>query len=153
MPYHHVYVGVNHCIKMCQYICSVIVWCFFFQWSSAAPTWWTGHMTPTPFPSLQACASRTARVLVELRGTLILDMCVQVVEALGQLGKRRRAFSGAVRLELSTQPGGVQLVHRCLSEEETEGMQTYPLGLVKAFECKCRKMYWMTWESYSAYGS
>lgn len=73
-------------------------------------------MASAPFPCLQASAPRTARVLVELRGTLILYMCVEVVEALGQLGKHRRAFSGVVRLELSAQPRGVELVHRCLSE-------------------------------------
>lgn len=78
-------------------------------------------MTSAPFPSLQASAAGTARVLVELRGTLILYMCVEVVEALGQLGKHRRAFSGAARLELSAQHRGVELVHGCLSEGRSRG--------------------------------
>lgn len=48
-------------------------------------------------------------------------MCVKVVEALGQLRKYWRAFSGAVRLELLAQPRGVELVHRCLSEGRRRG--------------------------------
>lgn len=55
-------------------------------------------------------------MLVELRGALVLYVCVKVVEALGQPGKHWRAFGGAVRLELSAQARGVELVHRCLSE-------------------------------------
>lgn len=73
-------------------------------------------MKPAPFPSLQTSAAGAARVLVELRGALVLYMCVKVVEALGQLGKHYRAFSGADRLELLATLRGVELVHRCLSD-------------------------------------
>lgn len=87
-------------------------------------------MTPTPFPSFQASTTSTARVVVERRCTLILYMCVKVMEALGQLGRHCRAFSGAVRLELSAQPRGIELVHRCLSEERRRSQgyaDIYPL--------------------------
>lgn len=36
------------------------------------------------------------------------------MEALGQLGKLLRAISGGGRLELLSQPRGIELVHRCL---------------------------------------
>lgn len=91
-------------------------------------------MTPTPLASLQAGAARTARVVVEWRSTLILYMCVKVVEALGQLGKHWGSFSGAFRLELSTQHRGVQLVNRCLPERKRYEYVQVPLRLNHAFE-------------------
>jgi len=78
-------------------------------------------MAPTPFPSLQASAARTASVVVERRGTLVLYVRVKVVEAPGQLGKHWRVFSGARRLEQPAQPRRVELVHRCLSEGRRRG--------------------------------
>lgn len=73
-------------------------------------------MTPAPFSRLQASATRTSRVLVIRRSTLILDVRVQMVEALSQLGECWRAFSGADGLGLSVQSGGIKLVYRCLPD-------------------------------------
>lgn len=73
-------------------------------------------MTTAPFSGLQASATRTARVLVIWRGTLVLDVRVQMVEALSQLGECWWAFSGADGLGLSVESGGIKLVHRCLPD-------------------------------------
>lgn len=53
-------------------------------------------------------------MLVILRGAFILDVGVKLVETLRQRGKCQRPFSGAVRLQVSTE-SRVQLMHRCLS--------------------------------------
>ena len=54
-------------------------------------------------------------MLVKWRGTLVLDICVKVVEARRQGGKNWRAPSGAVGPQMLAEAGRVQLVHRCLS--------------------------------------
>ena len=98
-------------------------------------------MTSTPFPRLQASAAGTAGVVVVRRSTLVLYMCVKVVKALGQLRKRRGAFSWAARLELSAQHRGVELVHRCFPTGEKKRPRVctvdIPPSLSKrAFECE-----------------
>ncbi|TNN87850.1 hypothetical protein EYF80_001814 [Liparis tanakae] len=80
-------------------------------------------MAPAPLPSLQASAARTASVVVERRGALVLYVRVKVVEAPGQLGQHWRVFSGARGPEQPAQPGGVELVHRRLSEGRRRGQR------------------------------
>lgn len=70
-------------------------------------------MTPAPLASFQASSTRAAKVLVILRGAFILDVGVKLMETLGQRGKCRRPFSGAVRLQVPAE-SRVQLMHRCL---------------------------------------
>ena len=64
-------------------------------------------MTPAPLPGLQTGATGAAGVVVVRRGTLVLYLGVQVVEARGQgLG----GPPGLVSLQQLPQPHGVELV-------------------------------------------
>lgn len=63
-------------------------------------------------------------MLVVLGGTLILDLCVELVVAPGQLGKQWRTFGGAAGPELSAQLR-VEFVQG--SHSEVRGAETFTL--------------------------
>ena len=77
-------------------------------------------MTPAPLAGLEAGAACTAGVVVVGRGTLVLYLSVQVVEALGQ---GLDSPPGLVGLQQVPQPHGVELVDGGLPGGERGGEQ------------------------------